>query len=178
MVHPKHSRILTRIWAQWPLLKTIVLRPDTILPKKRRHSTQELSSADPESEDNNNESYSKRRREEGELSIVPSDEDINEFLEELVSKEDEAQSKAAEREEEVKLLKSLEGDFTDEVVCTKINQHLANIASKWWGITLPNSKLKPLLAKYAKPENCPNITTVKVNPEIWDQMNNLGGKPT
>ena len=152
--------------------------PYAILPKKRRHSTQELSSADPESEDND-ESSNKRRHEEGELSIVPSDQDMNEFIEESNSKEAEAQSKTAETEEEVELLKSVEADFTDdEVVGTKINQHLANIASKWWGITLPNNKLKPLLAKYAKPENCPDITTVKVNPEIWDQMNNLGGKPT
>jgi len=53
---------------------------------------------------------------------------------------------------------------------------LANIASKWWGITLPNDKLKPLLAKHAKPENCTDTTMVKVNPEIWDQMNNFRRK--
>ena len=50
---------------------------------------------------------------------------------------------------------------------------MANIACKRWGITLPNNKLKALLAKHAKPENCPDITTVGVNPEIWDQMNNF-----
>ena len=53
---------------------------------------------------------------------------------------------------------------------------MANIASKRWGITLPNDKLKALLAKHAKPENCPEITTVRVNPEIWDQMNNFRRK--
>lgn len=139
-----------------------------------RHSTRELWSADSESQENDNESSSKRRREEDELSISPSDKDINEFLEESNSREAEAQSKTAETEEEVELLKSLEADFTDdEVVGAKINQRLANIASKRWGITLPNDKLKPLLAKHAKPENCTDITTVKVNPEIWDQMNNF-----
>lgn len=159
------------------LLKTIVARQDAMPPKKRRHSTRELSSADSESEENDNESSSKRRREEDELSISPSDEDINEFLQESNSKEAEAQSKTAETEDEVELLKSLEADFTDdEVVGAKINQRLANIASKRWGITLPNDKLKPLLAKHAKPENCTDITTVKVNPEIWDQMNNFRRK--
>ena len=70
--------------------------------------------------------------------------------------------------------KCLEADFTDnELVGAKINQRLANIASKRWGITLPNNKLKALLAKHAKRENCPDITTVRVNPEIWDQMINF-----
>ena len=159
------------------LLKTIVARQDAMPPKKRRHSTREPSSADSESEENDNESSSKRRREEDELSISPSDEDINDFLQESNSKEVEAHSKTAETEEEVELLKFLEADFTDkEVVGAKINQRLANIASKQWGITLPNDKLKPLLAKHAKPENCTDITTVKVNPEIWDQMNNYRRK--
>ena len=44
------------------------------------------------------------------------------------------------------------------------------------GITLLNDKLKALLAKHAKPGNCPDITTVRVNPEIWDQINNFRGK--
>ena len=48
--------------------------------------------------------------------------------------------------------------------------------SKRWGITLPNDKLKALLPKHAKPENCLDITTVRVNPEIWDQMNNFRRK--
>lgn len=79
-----------------------------------------------------------------------------------------------EPKEEVELLKSLEANFTDnELAGAKINQRLANIASKQWGITLPNDKLKAMLAKHAKPENCPDITTVRVNPEIWDQMNNF-----
>ena len=48
--------------------------------------------------------------------------------------------------------------------------------SKRWGITLPNDKLKALLPKHAKPENCLDITKVRVNPEIWDQMNNFRRK--
>ena len=66
-------------------------------------------------------------------------------------------AKTAEPNEEVVLLKSLEADFTDdELVGAKINQRLANIASKRWGITIPNDKLKALQAKHARPENCPD----------------------
>ena len=134
-------------------------------------------SAHSESEDNDHEASGKQRLEEDELSISPSDEDINEFLEESNPKEAEVTAKTTEPKEEVELLKSLEADFTDdELVGAKINQRLANIVSKRWGITLPNDKLKVLLPKHAKPENCPNITTVRVNPEIWDQMNNFRRK--
>ena len=148
------------------LLQTIVARQDSKRQKKPRHSPHDLSSADSESEDNDHEASGKRRREEEELSISPSDEDINEFLEESNPK---VTAKTTEPKEEVELLKSLEADFTDdEVVGAKINQRLANIAS--------NDKLKALLAKHAKPKNCPDITTVRVNPEIWDQMNNFTRK--
>ena len=156
------------------LLQTIAARQDAKPQKKRRHSPHDFSSADSESEDNDHEASGKRRREEDELSISPSDEDINEFLEESNPREAEVTATTTEPKEEVELLKSLEADFTDdEIVGAKINQRLANIASKRWGITLPNDKLKALLAKHAKPENCPDITTVRVNPEIWDQMNNF-----
>ena len=150
---------------------------DTKPQKKRRLSPHDLSSADSEFEDNDHGASGERRREEDELSISSSDEDITEFREESNSKEVVVSAKTAEPNEEAELLKSLEADFTDdELVGAKINQRLANIASKRWGITLPNDKLKALLAKHAKPENCLDITTVRVNPEIWDQMNNFRRK--
>ena len=152
------------------LLKTIVARQDSKPQKKRRHSFYDLSSVDSESEATDQEASNKRRREEDELSISPSDEDITEFLKESNSQEVEMAAKTAEPNEEVELLKSLEADFTDDELVG------ANIASKRWGITLPNDKLKALLAKHARLENCPDITTVRVNPEIWDQMNNFRRK--
>ena len=140
------------------LLQTIVARQDWKPQKKRHHSLHDLSSAHSESEDNDHEASGKRRLEEDELSISPSDEDINEFLEESNPKEAEVTAKTTEPKEEVELLKSLEADFTDdELVGAKINQRLANIVSKRCGITLPNDKLKALLPKHAKPENCPDI---------------------
>ena len=64
------------------LLQTIVARQNSKPQKKWRHSFHDLSSADSESEATDHEAFSKRRREEDELSISPSDGDITEFLKE------------------------------------------------------------------------------------------------
>ena len=133
------SEINVNISTMASLLKTIVERQNTEPQKNRRHSQHESLSADSESEDIEYETASKRRREDDELSLSPSDGDIADLLEGSNSKEVEAPSKTTEPEEELELLKSLEADFTyDENVGAKINQSLANIASKRWGITLPN----------------------------------------
>lgn len=165
------------------LLQTIVARQDSKPQKKRRHSLNDLSSADSEFEDNDHEASSKpgskRRREDDKLSLSPSDADITELLAESNTKEVEVTAEIAVEPagDKAELLKSLEADFIDdELVGAKINQCLANIASKRWGITLPSNKLKPLLAKHDKPENCPDITTLRVNPEIWEQLNNFRHK--
>ena len=165
------------------LLQTIVARQDSKPQKKRRHSLNDLSSADSESEDNDHErssnTGSKRRREDDELSLSPSDADITELLAESNTKEVEVTAEIAVEPagDEAGFLKSLEADFIDdELVGAKINQRLANIASKRWGITLPSDKLKPLLAKHVKPENCADITTLRVNPEIWELLNNFRRK--
>ena len=60
------------------LLKTIVARQDSKLQKKPRHSFHDLSNADSESEATDYKVSNKRGREEDELSISPSDEDITE----------------------------------------------------------------------------------------------------
>ena len=71
------------------LLQTIVARQDSKPQKKRHHSPHDLLSTDSESEDNDHEVSGRRRHEEDKLSISPSDEDINEFLEESNPKEAE-----------------------------------------------------------------------------------------
>ena len=96
------------------LSQTIVARQDSKLQKNRRHSPHDLSSADSEFEDNDHGASGERRREEDELSISPSDEDITEFREESNSKEVVVSAKTAEPNEEAELLKSLEADFTDD----------------------------------------------------------------
>ena len=165
------SDINMNMSAMASLLQSLVQgADDKPVGKKRRYSC-----SDSESEPDD----SKRRREDDELSLCPSDGDINELLNESAPKEVVVPSTctATEPEEELEILKSLEADFTDdENVGAKINERLANIANKRWGITLPNDKLKALPANHAKPENCAGIATARVNPEIWDQMNNFRRK--
>ncbi|XP_022794107.1 uncharacterized protein LOC111332899 [Stylophora pistillata] len=50
-------------------------------------------------------------------------------------------------------------------------QQLADIATKRWGKKLSSDKLKNLLDKYNRPENCEDIKATKVNPKIWNQLN-------
>ena len=40
-------------------------------------------------------------------------------------------------------------------------------------MALPNEKLKAMLAKHVKPENCLGMTVAKVNPKIWGQLSNF-----
>ena len=102
----KRFQILTYIWHNGLFitkLQTIAARQDAKPQKKRRHSPHDLPSADSESEDNDHEASGKRRREEDELSISPSDDDINEFLEESNPREAEVTAKTTEPKEEVEL---------------------------------------------------------------------------
>ena len=79
-------------------------------------------------------------------------------------------SKVANKTEDENYLHTLEADPNDEdPVGAKIHQNLANFALK-------SDKLKALLGKHAKPENCTDITVAKVNPGIWSQMNNFKRK--
>ena len=58
----------------------------------------------------------------------------------------------------------------DEPTGPSINQSLADIAKKRWGKQLGPDKVKALLAKYKRPENCGDITESRVNTEIWNQL--------
>ena len=58
----------------------------------------------------------------------------------------------------------------DEPIGPSINQSLADIAKKRWGEQLGPDKVKALLAKYKRPENCGDITETRVNTEIWNQL--------
>lgn len=124
------------------LLQTIV-DPRTLMPQKKQcHSYHKILNANSISGNNGQQMSSNQRHQDDALSLSPLGEDINKLLEGSTSnpREIEAPGKTTEPEE-VKLLKSLEADFTDENVGAKINQSLAKIASKHWDIILPNNKL-------------------------------------
>ena len=59
----------------------------------------------------------------------------------------------------------------DDATGDKIQQELADIALKRWGKKLPSDKIKSFSDKYKQPQNCSDIKGIKVNPEIWSQLN-------
>ena len=72
---------------------------------------------------------------------------------------------------ETKLLKDFANSFDeDDATGEKIQQELADIAVKRWDKKLSTDKIKSLVDKYKQPQNCSDIKTIKVNPEIWNQM--------
>ncbi len=52
-----------------------------------------------------------------------------------------------------------------------VTKQLADITDKRWGKHLPPEKIKLLMGRYETPENCSELLPVRVNPEIWDQLN-------
>lgn len=111
----------------------------------------------------------KRPRHDDELSTTASDEDIQRLLNPL-GENTEDNSTPDNVEDSDDFIKSLEAEFAESIPARpKINESLANIAKKRWGITLPHEKLKPLLEKHAQPENC-QLHVAQVNKEIWGQL--------
>lgn len=61
-------------------------------------------------------------------------------------------------------------DEEDEATGDNVNEDLAHIAKKRWGKKLTSDKIKGLVEKYKCPQNCPDLKSIKVNPEIWAQI--------
>ena len=72
---------------------------------------------------------------------------------------------------EAKILQDIANGFEDDDgTGDKIMQQLADMATKLWGKKLCSEKLKRLLEKYKRPENCVDIKGTKINPDIWNQL--------
>ena len=56
----------------------------------------------------------------------------------------------------------------DDATGDKIQQEQTDIAL---GKKLSSDKIKNFSDKYKQPQNCPDIRSIKVNPEIWSQLN-------
>ena len=142
-------------------------------------------SADPPSDTDESESEhehhpcrsnSKRARENtpsnDDLSLHAQDDLDDEDLK-LLTEQSSATGKARETPvPEAKILQDIANGFEDDdATGDKIVQLLADIATKLWGKKLSSDKLKNLLDKCKRPENCADIKATKVNPEIWNQLN-------
>lgn len=59
----------------------------------------------------------------------------------------------------------------DDATGNKIQQELADIALKRWDKKLSSEKIKSFPGKCKQLQNCSDIKGIKVNPEIWSQLN-------
>ncbi|PFX11296.1 hypothetical protein AWC38_SpisGene25070, partial [Stylophora pistillata] len=151
-------------------------------PSGRKRSKR---SADPSSDTDESESQhkhypcrsnSKRAREN-----TPSDDDLSLHAQDNFDDEDlklltEQSSSTGQAREtpvlEAKIVQDIANGFEDDdATGNKIMQQLADLATKHWGKKLSSEKLKNLLDKYKRPENCELIKATKVNPEIWNHLN-------
>ena len=118
-------------------------------------------------------SNSKRARENtpsnDDLSLHAQDDLDDEDLK-LLTEQSSATGQARETPvSEAKILQDIANGFEDDdATGGKIMQQLAEIATKCWGKKLSSDKLKNLLEKYKRPENCEDIKATKINPEIWN----------
>ena len=142
--------------------------------KRSRHkSCSENSSSseedDPDQEPSAKRAYLQTETEKDAISVAASDEDIRKLLQDPLGQTSDS---VANTENEDELLKQFEADLKDDDESgPSINQQLANIANKRWGVKLGQDKITAILAKFIRPENCSFINVTRVNAEIWSSIN-------
>ncbi|EDO39154.1 predicted protein [Nematostella vectensis] len=114
----------------------------------------------------------KRRDQADRLSHIVEDKEIKEFLKSTQPYLNEGNpNENVPDPGEDAFFDALEADIEDEeAVCEAVNDRIPKIAKKLWGSSIAADRLKTLLAKHAKPQNCHEITVPRVNPEIWAKM--------
>ena len=147
-------------------------------PGLKRQSTSAVSdNSDSESDETSHKSGKRRRH------SSPSDDNISLHASDDLDDADDIKmltecSKATGQKEretpdkEKQLLQDCANSLDeDDATGDKIQQELADIALKRWGKKLPSDKIKSFSDKYKQPQNCSDIKGIKVNPEIWSQLN-------
>ena len=147
-------------------------------PGLKRQSTSAVSdNLDSESDENFHKSGKRRRQ------SSPSDDNISLHASDDLDDADDIKmltkcSKATGQKgretpaKETQLLQDCANSLDeDDATGDKIQQELADIALKRWGKKLSSDKIKIFSDKYKQPQNCSDIKGIKVNPEIWSQLN-------
>ena len=112
----------------------------------------------------------RQRREKSPEAITIHVDDTEDEVAKLLSTEKERENEP-ETEAQGFLDELAKGLSDDESTGPNISQKLADIALKRWGKQMNAEKLKSILEKYARLENCPGMTCKKINPEIWKLLN-------
>jgi hypothetical protein len=142
--------------------------------KKRTAAEREDDAAggdESESETSSFRSRGKRqRREQSPDAISIHAGESEDELAQLLGSSEKERENEPDTEAEHLLNDLAKGLSDDESTGPNISQKLADIALKRWGKQLNPEKLKSILEKYTRPENCPGMTCKKVNPEIWQLL--------
>ena len=148
-------------------------------PSGRKRSANPPSDTD-ESE-SEHEPHPRRSNSERARENTPSDDNLSLHAQDDLDDEDlklltEQSSATGQAREtpilDAKILQDIANGFEDDdATSDQTMQQLADIATKRWGKKLFSDKLKNLLDKYKRPENCEDIKGTKVNLKIWNQLN-------
>ena len=139
---------------------------------RRRHISEHSTSDSDEVLSSSEPPVKRTRAADGDsISVTASDEDIRQLLDDPPGQTSE-QNNANDQNGEDELLKELEAALNDEKeMGASVNQQLADIVNKRWGVKLNQDKLAAILAKHPQPENCSAVNVTRVNPEIWRSLN-------
>ena len=58
--------------------------------------------------------------------------------------------------------------YREECMAAALSSQLADRINKRWQTKMPPEKLKSLLAKYHRPENCDKLRVPRINSQIWN----------
>ena len=99
---------------------------------------------------------------------IPESVDLTEAYEELISA-DKPLEQLAEGEDNV--LAELSKIYDSEgAVSDAVSTQLANLVDKMVKTKLSEENAEDKLAKYNRPQNCENLVSTRVNPQIWAKM--------
>ena len=99
---------------------------------------------------------------------VDSTNDASAALSKLLSKSSETTDTSNESKSSV--LNNLKQDLQKDKTGPKVDTELADIINSLLKAGLPEEKIQEKMNKYHRPENCENLTKVRVNQEIWDNL--------
>ena len=99
---------------------------------------------------------------------VDSTNDASAALSKLLSKSSETTDTSNESKSSV--LNNLKQDLQKDETGPKVDTELADIINSLLKAGLPEEKIQEKMNKYHRPENCENLTKVRVNQEIWDNL--------
>ena len=152
--------------------------PDECPQGLKRQSTSAISdNSDSESQEIYHKSSKRRRRtsvSDDNISLHAGDDldDADDIKMLTECSKATGQKERENSDKETKILQDFANSLDeDDATGDKIQQELADIALKRWGKKLSSDKIKSFSDKYKQPQNCSDIKGIKVNPEIWSQLN-------